>query len=167
MEESQENDKILMVWKKIRKFLSNVTLEPIMFLWSIAFPMQMVRTKQLVIGAQKISKIKFFNKSPEYKQYRDLLSPLSFKAINNICECSDKTCLNDFHYSPEICDNLVKNKTLNSIVQNEVAQFEVYEHIVDHTTTFFVLLFMGSWSDRLGRKYIFYYFFLFTIMGEG
>ena len=76
MEENQENDKILMVWKKIRKFLSNVTLEPIMFLWSIAFPMQMVSTKQLVIGAQKISKIKFFNKSPEYKQYRDLLSPL-------------------------------------------------------------------------------------------
>ena len=76
MEESQENDKILMVWKKIRIFLSDVTLEPIMFLWSIAFPMQMVSTKQLVIGAQKISKIKFFNKSPEYKQYRDLLSPL-------------------------------------------------------------------------------------------
>ena len=84
MEESQENDKILMVWKKIRIFLSDVTLEPIMFLWSIAFPMQMVSTKQLVIGAQKISKIKFFNKSPEYKQYRDLLSPLSFKANNNI-----------------------------------------------------------------------------------
>ena len=77
MEESQENDKILMVWKKIRKFLSNVTLEPIMFLWSIAFPMQMVSTKQLVIGAQKISKTKFVDKSPEYKQYRDLPSPLS------------------------------------------------------------------------------------------
>ena len=77
MEENQENDKILMVWKKIRKFLSNVTLEPIMFLWSIAFPMQMVSTKQLVIGAQKISKTKFVDKSPEYKQYRDLPSPLS------------------------------------------------------------------------------------------
>ena len=76
MEESQENDKILLVWKKIRKILSNVTLEPIMFLWSIAFPMQMVSTKQLVIGAQKISKTKFVDKSPKYKQYRDFLFPL-------------------------------------------------------------------------------------------
>ena len=81
--------------------------------------------------------------------------------------CLDKTCLNDFHYSEEICDNLVKNKSINSVVQNEVAQYEVYESILIHVTTFIVLLLWGSWSDRFGSKYVFYFFFMFAIVGEG
>lgn len=87
--------------------------------------------------------------------------------IFEIFFCLDKTCLNDFHYSEEICDNLVKNKSINSVVQNEVAQYEVYESILMHVTTFIVLLLWGSWSDRFGSKYVFYFFFMFAIVGEG
>jgi len=76
----------------------------------------------------------------------------------------DKACLNDFHLGDEICENLLDHDENNTNVQNEVAQYAVYESIVDHVFPVFCSLFLGSWSDNFGRKYLLYIFYVFCMI---
>ena len=79
----------------------------------------------------------------------------------------DKTCLNDFGFDQEICDDLVHWKENNTVVQNEVAQYEVYESIVDHLFPVIFSFFLGSWSDSFGRKWLLYLYFVICIIQNG
>eukprot|EP00090_Calanus_glacialis_P009730 TRINITY_DN18129_c0_g1_i1.p1 TRINITY_DN18129_c0_g1~~TRINITY_DN18129_c0_g1_i1.p1 ORF type:complete len:508 (-),score=86.66 TRINITY_DN18129_c0_g1_i1:102-1625(-) len=79
----------------------------------------------------------------------------------------DKTCMNDFDFGQEICDNLVDWKENNTLVQNEVAQFKVYESIVDHIFPIICSFFLGSWSDSFGRKWLLYLYFLICLIQNG
>ena len=56
------------------------------------------------------------------------------------------------------------NSAANTDVQNEVAQFKVYESIVDHVFPVVCSFFLGSWSDNFGRKYLLYLFFFFCLV---
>jgi len=76
----------------------------------------------------------------------------------------DKTCLNDFDFGEEICENLLDYDANNTVVQNEVAQFAVWESIVDHLFPIICSLFLGSWSDNFGRKYLLYLYFFFCMV---
>ena len=76
----------------------------------------------------------------------------------------DKSCLNDFGYSEEFCENLLDHDAENTEVQNAVAQFSVYESIVDHLIPILFSFFLGSWSDNFGRKYLLYLFFFFCLV---
>ena len=76
----------------------------------------------------------------------------------------DKSCLNDLGYSEEFCENLLDHDAENTEVQNAVAQFSVYESIVDHLIPILFSFFLGSWSDNFGRKYLLYLFFFFCLV---
>ena len=45
-----------------------------------------------------------------------------------------------------------------------MAQFSVYESIVDHLIPILFSFFLGSWSDNFGRKYLLYLFFFFCLV---
>ena len=79
----------------------------------------------------------------------------------------DKTCLNDFDFGEEICNDLVNHKENNTVVQNEVAQYQVYESIVDHLFPVIFSFFLGSWSDSFGRKWLLYLYFVICIIQTG
>ena len=78
----------------------------------------------------------------------------------------DKTCLNDFPFGEDVCNNLLadENSVANTDVQNEVAQFKVYESIVDHVFPVICSFFLGSWSDTFGRKWLLYAYFFFCMV---
>ena len=50
--------------------------------------------------------------------------------------------------------------SIKEFAQNEVAQFGVYESIVDHLFPIICSFFLGSWSDSFGRKWLLYFYFL-------
>ena len=78
----------------------------------------------------------------------------------------DKTCINDFTFGDDVCNNLLEdaNSVANTDVQNEVAQFKVYESIVDHVFPVICSFFLGSWSDTFGRKWLLYAYFFFCMV---
>merc|ERR1712212_222941 len=76
----------------------------------------------------------------------------------------DKTCLNDYGFAPDICDDLQHHDANNTVVQNAVAQFGVYESIVDHLFPIVASFFFGSWSDTFGRKWLLYLHFLIRLV---
>ena len=51
-------------------------------------------------------------------------------------------------------------ESIKEFAQNEVAQFGVYESIVDHLFPIICSFFLGSWSDSFGRKWLLYFYFL-------
>ena len=129
-----------MVKRKTKYFLTNITLEPVMLFYGIIRSIDRVAQSQLIIG-------QLFIIYP---------ACLSFTL--------DKTCLNDFDFGEEICDNLLDYDSNNTVVQNEVAQFAVWESIVDHLFPIICSLFLGSWSDNFGRKYLLYLYFFFCMV---
>jgi len=76
----------------------------------------------------------------------------------------DKTCLNDFGFGESVCGNLTHFPANNTVVQNEVAQFSVYESIVNHVFPIICSFFLGSWSDTFGRKWLLYVYFFFRLI---
>ena len=78
----------------------------------------------------------------------------------------DKTCLNDFGFPEDVCLNLSNGSfpDNNTVVQNTVAQFNVYESIVDHLFPIICSFFLGSWSDNFGRKWLLYFYFLIRMV---
>ena len=101
-----------------------------------------------------------------------------FRSIDRVASSQlilDKTCLNDYGFAPDICDDLQHHDANNTVVQvfqkvdpfmsilspqNAVAQFGVYESIVDHLFPIVASFFFGSWSDTFGRKWLLYLYFL-------
>ncbi|XP_055300087.1 proton-coupled folate transporter [Sitodiplosis mosellana] len=64
-----------------------------------------------------------------------------------------KACLVNHNFTEEICDNL-KNytDTFYKEVQITVSTFHQWNHIAGYIFTIVIALFIGSWSDRRGRK---------------
>jgi len=91
----------------------------------------------------------------------------SIDSIANSQLLLDKTCINDFDFGEEVCNDLVNWKENNTVVQNEVAQYQVYESIVDHLFPIICSFFLGSWSDSFGRKWLLYLYFLICIIQNG
>ena len=50
MDERKKNDDIIIGCNKIKNFLTNITLEPMMFMWGITAFIHHISVKQLVIG---------------------------------------------------------------------------------------------------------------------
>jgi len=78
----------------------------------------------------------------------------------------EKSCANDFFYNETICNNLLNDayNHENAAVQSEVAQYKVYESIVDHLFPILCSFFLGSWSDTFGRKILLYIYFVFRMV---
>ena len=72
--------------------------------------------------------------------------------------------MNDYDFGEELCDDLINHDLNNTNVQNTVAQFAVYESIVDHVFPIICSLFLGSWSDSFGRKLLLYVYFVFCMV---
>jgi len=70
----------------------------------------------------------------------------------------DKSCRLDFNYTAEVCDNLVETayEDENTEVQNEVAQYKVYESLAVRLFPIVMSFYLGSWGDMFGRKLILY-----------
>ena len=116
------------VRRRVRFFLTNITIEPVMLFYGVIRSIDYIAQTQLKI---------------------------------------DKACLNDFNHTEEFCENLLDHEAENTEVQNEVAQFAVYESIVDHLFPIIGSMFLGSWSDNFGRKYLLYIYFLFCMVQTG
>lgn len=72
----------------------------------------------------------------------------------------DRACRVHLNFSDSVCTH-IKDKEHRSeldLVQTEVASFHQYNGIVSNVVPFVLALFLGSWSDRRGRK-------LFLLLG--
>ena len=78
----------------------------------------------------------------------------------------DKSCAQDFNFTQEVCDNILNENYEHelSMVENEVAQYKVYENLIEHLFPIIMSFFLGSWSDIFGRKIVLYFFFAFRIL---
>lgn len=64
----------------------------------------------------------------------------------------DKACRVDHNYTAEICDNLTQHVDIKKEVQITVSNFHQWNNIAGHAVPIVIALFLGSWSDRRGRK---------------
>ncbi|XP_042858957.1 proton-coupled folate transporter-like [Penaeus japonicus] len=64
----------------------------------------------------------------------------------------NKICTVNLNFSSEICSNLSSHHEENIRVQKELSIFTFYNSIIMSVIPFVIVLFMGAWSDRYGRK---------------
>ncbi|XP_055909105.1 proton-coupled folate transporter [Eupeodes corollae] len=64
-----------------------------------------------------------------------------------------KSCLVNNNYSLEICNNLDKFPEIKKEVQITTSKFHQWENISAHIFPIVLALFLGSWSDKRGRKF--------------
>nr|XP_027217831.1 proton-coupled folate transporter-like [Penaeus vannamei] len=64
----------------------------------------------------------------------------------------NKICTVNLNISKEICSNLTSHHEENILVQRELSIFAFYNSIIMSAIPFLMVLFMGAWSDRYGRK---------------
>lgn len=64
----------------------------------------------------------------------------------------NKACRVNHNYTAEICDNLTKYDDIKTEVQLTVSLFHQWNNIAGHVVPIIIALFLGSWSDRRGRK---------------
>ncbi|XP_026333444.1 proton-coupled folate transporter, partial [Hyposmocoma kahamanoa] len=65
-----------------------------------------------------------------------------------------KACTVNHGYSPEVCYNITSNTTINTEVQVTVTSFLQWFGISSHIVPCFLAFFLGSYSDKRGRKVI-------------
>lgn len=63
-----------------------------------------------------------------------------------------KACTINHGYSLDICDNLDNNTDIKKQVQITVSNFHQWNNVFGHIVPIILALFLGSWSDRRGRK---------------
>ncbi|RXG58405.1 Solute carrier family 46 member 3 [Armadillidium vulgare] len=64
----------------------------------------------------------------------------------------DKVCIIKYNYSTEICNNLSNYKNEQMDVQREASRLGMYSSIIENLPKILFVLFLGSWSDKHGRK---------------
>ncbi|XP_063615444.1 lysosomal proton-coupled steroid conjugate and bile acid symporter SLC46A3-like [Penaeus indicus] len=64
----------------------------------------------------------------------------------------NKICTVNLNISAEVCSNLSSHHEENILVQRELSIFAFYNSIIMSVLPFLIVLFMGAWSDRYGRK---------------
>ncbi|GAB0092924.1 proton-coupled folate transporter [Sergentomyia squamirostris] len=63
-----------------------------------------------------------------------------------------KACTVDHNYPSEVCDNLEIHQDIKKEVQITVSNFHQWNNVLGHIFPIILALFLGSWSDRRGRK---------------
>lgn len=63
-----------------------------------------------------------------------------------------KACTVDHNYPAEVCDNLELHQDIKKQVQITVSNFHQWNNVLGHIFPIILALFLGSWSDRRGRK---------------
>ncbi|XP_040576911.1 probable peptidoglycan muropeptide transporter SLC46 [Lepeophtheirus salmonis] len=66
----------------------------------------------------------------------------------------EKVCQVHLNYSSNICSNLSQNKEIKDEVQEIVTELEIIDGTLVAIPAVVFSLFMGSWSDRNGRKFL-------------
>ncbi|KAH1021434.1 hypothetical protein HUJ04_010950 [Dendroctonus ponderosae] len=69
----------------------------------------------------------------------------------------EKACRVNLGYSPEVCDALSERRTANYTVEEQevqqlVASMGVWKTILQSALPAFLIMFVGSWSDRWGKR---------------
>ncbi|XP_026328954.1 proton-coupled folate transporter-like [Hyposmocoma kahamanoa] len=80
----------------------------------------------------------------------------------------DKACRLNLKYGDAVCDALIARKgdtyrTEETAVQEVIAGIEIWQNILYHAMPCFIILFIGAWSDRTGRRKI---YILLPIVGN-
>uniref|UniRef100_T1JHG5 Major facilitator superfamily (MFS) profile domain-containing protein n=1 Tax=Strigamia maritima TaxID=126957 RepID=T1JHG5_STRMM len=65
-----------------------------------------------------------------------------------------KVCIHRMNLSEEACRNLTDNETEQEEAQKYAANFMMFKTIMDTLPSIFWGLFIGSWSDKFGRKFL-------------
>ncbi|XP_068232294.1 probable peptidoglycan muropeptide transporter SLC46 [Palaemon carinicauda] len=63
-----------------------------------------------------------------------------------------KVCLVDYEFSPEVCENLHTHHNESSKVQQGVTKVVMYNSTISSLIPAFLMLLLGAWSDKYGRK---------------
>lgn len=63
-----------------------------------------------------------------------------------------KACRVNHQYTDQICHELELHDDIKKEVQITVSNFHQWNNIAGHIFPMFLALFLGSWSDRRGRK---------------
>lgn len=63
-----------------------------------------------------------------------------------------RACRVNHNFTEEICTNLEQHDDYKKIVQKTVSDFHQWNGILGHVVPIILALFLGSWSDRRGRK---------------
>ncbi|XP_055695671.1 solute carrier family 46 member 3 [Lutzomyia longipalpis] len=63
-----------------------------------------------------------------------------------------KACIVDHNYPAEVCDDLEIHQDIKKEVQITVSNFHQWNNVLGHIFPIILALFLGSWSDRRGRK---------------
>lgn len=64
-----------------------------------------------------------------------------------------RACRVNHGYSEEICANLEKHNETKTEVSETVSNFHQWNSVLGHIVPIILALFLGSWSDRRGRKF--------------
>ncbi|XP_055345871.1 proton-coupled folate transporter-like [Paramacrobiotus metropolitanus] len=64
----------------------------------------------------------------------------------------DRVCENELHYNRDLCKNLTVDATASNRVRSVTANFMLYNSLLSSIPSIVFSLFVGSWSDRFGRK---------------
>ena len=80
-----------------------------------------------------------------------------------------KSCINDFNFTEEICDNLT-NETYEAekgMVADELTNFNFIKTLVTSIFPTVMAFYLGAWADMFGRKPIFYLFLSSYALEQG
>lgn len=64
----------------------------------------------------------------------------------------EKACLVNYGYAKDVCEDLTKHDEEQARVQDLVSDFLMYRSIFETSIKVIFVLYLGSWSDRTGRK---------------
>ncbi|AAN04419.1 tetracyclin-resistance protein [Heliothis zea nudivirus] len=65
-----------------------------------------------------------------------------------------QACTVNHGYSPEVCHNISQYDDINNRVQQTVSTFHQWNGVASHVVPFILAFFLGSYSDRRGRKIV-------------
>uniref|UniRef100_T1J6Y8 Major facilitator superfamily (MFS) profile domain-containing protein n=1 Tax=Strigamia maritima TaxID=126957 RepID=T1J6Y8_STRMM len=102
-------------WHLLINTITNITVEPAIFLHFAGFLMAYVMVQSLIIR---------------------------------------KVCLHRMNLTDEQCRIIINNKTMEEEAQGYATNFMMYKTVLDTLPSVFWGLFIGSWSDKFGRKYL-------------
>ena len=103
--------------RKCKTFLTNITLEPVMLFYGI-------------VGWVLCQKLSSFHQFTMTTFVRKKKVKSRFRSIDKVASSQlilDKTCLDDFGFSPEICSDLQHHKANNTVVQ--VYTYYIFKYI--------------------------------------
>ncbi|XP_015907699.1 proton-coupled folate transporter [Parasteatoda tepidariorum] len=74
------------------------------------------------------------------------------RSVSSTTMIMDKACIVHLGYSEEICKNLAEHKDIKNVVEKLANNYSVGHSLIQLVPSSILACFIGSWSDKYGRK---------------